>query len=117
MYAYKNDAEQLEGRQDPDNFLRNFITADDEVQKRMACCCDFGVPLATEKNDVALYDQYNRGLTLCQDERPRVNLALEGNRPGVTGFIPSVEQAHLYPGTLPMGQKLVTKLNPGSALL
>jgi hypothetical protein len=39
MYAYKNDAEQLEGRQDPDDFLQKFITSDDELLKRMACCC------------------------------------------------------------------------------
>jgi hypothetical protein len=110
MYAYKKDAEQLEGRQDPDDFLQKFITSDDELLKRMACCCDFGVPLATKNHDVALYDQYNRGLTLCQDDKPRENLALEGNRSGVTGFIPSVEEAYRYPGTLPMGQKLVTNL-------
>ena len=112
MYAYKNDAEQLEGRQDPDNFLHNFITSDDEMLKRMACCCDFGgEPLSNQNHDVPLQDMYNRGLALTQETWPRVNLALEGNRPGVTGFIPSMEEAHRYPGTLPMGQKLVVNLN------
>ena len=40
----------------------------------------------------------------------RENLTFTGNRPGVTGFIPSMEEAYKYPGTLPMGQKLVTSL-------
>ena len=95
---------------DPDNFLNKFITSDDELQKRMACCCDFGAPMATAKADVPIYDQYNRGLTLCQDSNPRTNLALEANRPGVTGSIPSMEEAHRYPGTVPMGKKLLTTL-------
>ena len=110
MFAYKNDNEQLEGRQDPDDFLQQFITSDDEVMKRVACCCDFGAPMDNQKHDVPLQDMYNRGLVLTQSEWPRINLALEGNRPGVTGFIPSVEEAHRYPGTVPMGQKLLTKL-------
>jgi hypothetical protein len=101
---------------DPDAFLNQFITSDDELIKRMACCCDFGAPMATTKHDVPIYDQYNRGLALCQDSRPRTNLALEGNRPGVTGSIPSMEEAHLYPGTLPMGQKLLVNLNPTPVL-
>jgi hypothetical protein len=110
MHAYKKDAEQLEGRQDPDDFLQKFITSDDEVRNRMLSCCDFGVPLGNQENDVPLYDQYNRGLALCQDDKPRTNLALDGTRSGLTGFIPSMEEAHQYPGTLPMGQKLLVSL-------
>lgn len=97
---------------DPDAFLNQFITSDDELLKRMADCCDFGAPLATAKADVPLYDQYNRGLTLCQDNNPRENLALEGKRPGVTGSIPSMEEAGQYPGTIPTGKKLMVNLNP-----
>ena len=110
MYAYKNDAAQLEGRQDPDNFLQSFITSDDEVLKRMACCCDFGAPMGNQNHDVPLQDMYNRGLVLTQESWPRVNLALEGSRPGVTGFIPSMEEAHRYPGTVPMGKNILTNL-------
>ena len=110
MHVYKNDAAQLEGRQNPDDFLQKFITSDDEVRNRMLSCCDFGVPLANQENDVPLYDQYNRGLALCQDDKPRTNLSLDGTRSGLTGFIPSMEEAYKYPGTLPMGQKLVTSL-------
>jgi hypothetical protein len=110
MHVYKNDAAQLEGRQNPDDFLQKFITSDDEVRNRMLSCCDFGVPLGNQENDVPLYDQYNRGLALCQDDKPRTNLALEGTRAGLTGFIPSMEEAYKYPGTVPMGQKLLVSL-------
>ena len=80
MHVYKNDAAQLEGRQNPDDFLQKFITSDDEVRNRMLSCCDFGVPLGNQENDVPLYDQYNRGLALCQDDKPRTNLSLEGTQ-------------------------------------
>jgi len=110
MHVYKNDSEQLEGRQNPDDFLTKFITSDDEVRHRMLSCCDFGAPLGNQENDVPLYDHYNRGLALCQEDKPRTNLSLEGTRSGLTGFIPSMEEAHKYPGTVPMGRKLVTSL-------
>lgn len=109
MYAYKNDDEQLEGRLQPSAFLNNFITPDDEIADRELTCCDVG-DLDNEKHDVPLQDMYNRGLSLTAEGWPRVNLALEGTRPGMTGFIPSMEQAHQYPGTVPMGQKLMTNL-------
>ena len=100
---------------DPDDFLNQFITNDDELQKRMADCCDFGAPMATAKADVPLYDQYNRGLTLCQDSNPRTNLALEGKRPGMTGYIPSMEEAlEQYPASSPRPQKLVLALDSPS---
>jgi hypothetical protein len=103
---------------DPDAFLNQFVTSDDELQKRMACYSDFGAPLATAKADVPLYDQYNRGLTLCQDNNPRTNLALEGKRPGMTGYIPSMEEAmEQYPSSSPRPQKLVLSLGaPGPAV-
>jgi hypothetical protein len=110
MHVYKNDAAQLERRQDPDDFLQKFITSDDEVRNRMLSCCDFGASLGNQENDVPLYDQYNRGLALCQEDKPRTNLSLEGTRSGLTGFIPSMEEAYKYPGTLPMGQKLLISL-------
>jgi len=84
------------------DFLDGFMHSGDEVNRRTLTACDFGEQLDNEENDVPLYDQYNRGLAATQADRPRQNLALEGNqcptspmpntRPGVTGYIPSVEE-------------------------
>jgi len=84
------------------DFLDGFMNSGDEVNRRALTACDFGEQLDNEENDVPLYDQYNRGLALTQADRPRQNLALEGNqcptspmsntRPGLTGYIPSVEE-------------------------
>jgi hypothetical protein len=86
---------------------------DSFVQDELNCRClneeDFGAPLANEKADVPLMDQYNRGLTLCQDGRERTNLALEGGRPGATGYIPTMEQG-LEMGASPKPKALVLDL-------
>ena len=84
------------------DFLDGFMHSADEINRRALTACDFGEQLDNEENDVPLYDQYNRGLALAQADRPRQNLALEGNqcptspmsstRPGLTGYIPSVEE-------------------------
>jgi hypothetical protein len=84
------------------DFLDGFMHSGDEVNRRTLTACDFGEQLDNEENDVPLYDQYNRGLAVTQADRPRQNLALEGNqcptspmsntRPGLTGYIPSVEE-------------------------
>jgi len=119
MFAYKGGGDMQKGGQmQPSMFLNKFIGSPDdeefeatgsEVRNRQLTPCDVG-ELDNQNHDVPLQDMYNRGLSLTEAPCPRVNLALEGNRPGVTGFIPSMEQAHQYPGTLPMGQKLMTSL-------
>jgi len=121
MYAYKDgDDRQQGGNMQPSMFLNKFIGSPDiddedcevpgdEIANRQLTPCDVG-ELGNQNHDVPLQDMYNRGLSLTKEQCPRVNLALEGNRPGVTGFIPSMEQAYQYPGTLPMGQKLMTSL-------
>ena len=108
---------------DPDDFLNEFMGRTmpiyDEVGNRCLTDCDFGQELGNEENDVPLYDQYNRGLALTQQERPRTNLALEGNecsvsqRPGLTGYIPSVEEGiEMGANPLPKGAVLVN-MRPG----
>ena len=89
-------------------FLDSFVK--DEVKCRCLSEDDFGGPLDNTENDVPLYDMYNRGLAACEQGLERQNLALEGmERPGKTGYIPSVEEASKYPGTLPLPKgKLVT---------
>jgi hypothetical protein len=83
------------------NFLDSFVK--DEIDCRCLSEETFGQPLDNADNDVPLYDMYNRGLSACEEGLERTNLALEGmKRPGRTGYIPSVEDAHMYPGTLPM---------------
>jgi hypothetical protein len=98
-------------------FMRRGIPNHDEVGGRQLNECDFGAGLDNEENDVPLYDQYNRGLVATQEDRPRLNLALEGNqcppnaqqetsRPGITGYIPSVEEG-LETGAIPLAKGAV----------
>jgi len=86
----------------------------DEVMCRCLNQATFGTELDNEENDVPLYDQYNRGLTLCEEGMPRQSLELEGARPGLTNYIPSMEEAlEMYPASSPRPKSLVMDL--GSA--
>jgi hypothetical protein len=83
------------------------------VQDEVKCRCldeeDFGAPLDNEQNDVPLYDMYNRGLVACEQGLERNPLNLEGARPGMTGYIPSMEQG-LAMGASPKPKTLVLEL-------
>ena len=90
-------------------FLDSFVQ--DEVKCRCLSEEDFGGPLDNEENDVPLYDMYNRGLALCEQGLERTNLGLEGQRPGMTGYIPSMEEAVTrYPGSAPMPKSVMIAL-------
>ena len=96
-------------------FLDSFVQ--DEVKCRCLSEEDFGGPLDNEENDVPLYDMYNRGLAACEQGMERTNLGLEGNpalqsqRPGMTGYIPSMEEAlEQYPGSSPKPKALMIAL-------
>lgn len=88
-------------------FLDSFVQ--DELKCRYLTEEDFGQPLANEENDVPLYDMYNRGLTLCEQGLERNPLNLEGARPGMTGYIPSMEEG-LAMGASPKPKTLVLEL-------
>jgi hypothetical protein len=88
-------------------FLDSFIQ--DEVKCRCLSEEDFGAPLDNEANDVPLMDMYNRGLVACQQGRERNPLNLEGQRPGTTGYIPSMEEG-LQMGASPKPRALVLDL-------
>lgn len=88
-------------------FLDSFIQ--DEVKCRCLSEEDFEAGLDNEKNDVPLYDQYNRGLTACEQGLERNPLHLEGQRPGMTGYIPSMEEG-LEMGASPKPKALVLDL-------
>jgi hypothetical protein len=93
------------------DFLDRFIEDNDEVLSRCLSPETFGAELDNEENDVPLYDQFNRGLTLCQEDRPRESLQLEGGRPGTTGYIPSMEEAlESYPASSPKPRTLLLNL-------
>ena len=47
------------------NFLGDFVK--DEMKCRVLSVEDFGAPIDNEKNDVPLYDMYNRGLAACEE--------------------------------------------------
>jgi len=93
----------------PAAFLDAFVQ--DEVKCRCLDEGDFGQPIANQENDVPLYDQFNRGLTLTEQGLERTNLALEGNqeRPGLTGYIPSAEEG-LVMGASPKPKALIMDL-------
>jgi len=79
----------------PTNFLKDFVK--DEVTCRGLLLENFGTEIDNENNDVPLYDMYNRGLAVCQEGMESQNL---GRRPGMTGYIPSMEEAvKNYPAT------------------
>jgi hypothetical protein len=88
---------------------------DSFVQDEVKCRCldfeeDFGQPLANEENDVPLYDMYNRGLVACEQGMERNPLNIEGmERPGVTGYIPSMEEG-MAMGASPKPKALVLEL-------
>jgi hypothetical protein len=88
-------------------FLDSFIQ--DEVKCRCLGEEDFGAPLDNETNDVPLVDMYNRGLVACEQGLERNPLHLEGQRPGMTGYIPSMEQG-LQMGASPKPRALVLDL-------
>jgi hypothetical protein len=90
-------------------FLDSFVQ--DEVDCRCLNEDDFGAPLDNEENDVPLYDMYNRGLAACEQGMERTNLGLEGKRAGMTGYIPSMEEAlEKYPATTPRPKALLVPL-------
>jgi hypothetical protein len=88
-------------------FLDGFVQ--DQVKRRCLTEEDFGQPIANENNDVPLYDQYNTGLTAYEEGMDRNPLNLEGNRVGLTGYIPSMEQGMMM-GAAPRPKALVMEL-------
>jgi len=85
------------------------------VQDEVKCRCldqdeDFGAAIDNQENDVPLYDMYNRGLTACEQGLERNPLSLEGmDRPGLTGYIPSMEQG-MGMGASPKPKALMLEL-------
>jgi len=85
------------------------------VQDEVTCRCldqdeDFGAPIDNQENDVPLYDMYNRGLAACEQGLERNPLNLEGmDRPGLTGYIPSMEEG-MQMGAAPKPKALVLEL-------
>ncbi|MFZ9327809.1 MAG: hypothetical protein ACO24H_10240 [Polynucleobacter sp.] len=92
-------------------FLDGFVQ--DEVKNRCLSIEDFGQPLDNKENDVPLYDMYNRGLAVCEEGMDRQNLGLEPGRPGLTGYIPSMEQGAAM-GAAPKPKTLVLELEEPS---
>jgi hypothetical protein len=95
------------------DFLSAFMEGNDELKQRMTTLDTFGQPLDNEAHDVPLYDEYNRGLTLTQqDMSDRVNLSIDPRaqpRCGVTGTIPSAETGILQ-GAEPQPRQLVVDM-------
>ena len=94
------------------NFLSSFIEDNDELKTRLATISDFGQELNNENNDVPVYDQFNRGIAVTQETRPRTNLSIdpgELQRCGVTGTIPSAEQG-IAMGAMPQPRQLMMEI-------
>jgi len=94
------------------DFLSSFIANNDELKGRLATVNDFGQELDNENNDVPVYDQFNRGIAVTQESRPRMNLAIDPEaqpRCGVTGTIPSAEQG-IAMGARPQPRQLMMEI-------
>ena len=94
------------------NFLSDFIETNDELRERMATLDTFGQPLDNVANDVPVYDQYNRGLAITQNDMPRDNLSIDPRaqpRCGLTGMIPSAEMG-IMQGAEPQPRQLMVDM-------
>ena len=94
------------------DFLSSFIEDNDELKTRLATISDFGQELDNQNNDVPVYDQFNRGIAVTQESRPRTNLSIdpgELQRCGVTGTIPSAEQG-IAMGAMPQSRQLMVEI-------
>lgn len=95
------------------DFLTDFIENNDTVKQRMTLLDTFGQPLDNEANDVPMYDQYNTGLAVTQqDMSDRVNLAVDPRaqpRCGLTGMIPSAEEGMMQ-GARPQPRQLLVDM-------
>ena len=95
-----------------DAFLNAFIEGNDELKQRLANLDTFGQPLDNEANDVPLYDQYNTGLAVTQQDMPRDNLSIDPRaqpRCGLTGMIPSAEMGIMH-GAQPQPRQLMVDM-------
>lgn len=94
-------------------FLNEFMGNHDQLKQRMATLDTFGQPLDNETNDVPVYDQYNTGLSVTeQDMSDRVNLSIDPRsqpRCGLTGLIPSAEMG-IQQGAEPQPRQLVVDM-------
>ena len=94
-------------------FLNDFMGTNDTLKERMLTLDSFGQPLANANNDVPVYDQYNTGLAVTQENMSdRVNLAVDPRaqpRCGLTGMIPSMEDGIMH-GAMPQPRQLVVDM-------
>ena len=95
------------------HFLDEFMGNNDTLKTRLTTLDTFGQPLANATNDVPVYDQYNTGLAVTQENMSdRVNLAVDPraqSRCGITGTIPSVEEGMMH-GAMPQPRQLVVDM-------
>lgn len=95
------------------HFLDEFMGNHDTLKNRLTTLDTFGQPLNNESNDVPMYDQYNTGLAVTQQNMSdRVNLAVDPRvqpRCGLTGMIPSAEEGLMH-GALPQPRQLVVDM-------
>ena len=94
------------------NFLDSFLETNDELKERMVTLDSFGQPLDNVANDVPVYDQYNRGLAITQNDMPRDNLSIDPRaqpRCGLTGMIPSAEMG-IMQGAEPQPRQLMVDM-------
>lgn len=94
-------------------FLNEFMGNNDTLKSRLATIDTFGQPLDNEHHDVPVYDQYNTGLAVTQQNMSdRVNLAVDPRvqpRCGVTGTIPSAEEGMMH-GAQPQPRQLIVDM-------
>ena len=61
------------------SFLENFVGSNPYVRRCVTGCDTNGQPLDNYYADVPMYDNYNNGISTCEEGYNRENLALTGN--------------------------------------
>lgn len=82
------------------SFLDGFVD-DNPYTRRCLSECDFDQELGIQRKDIPLYNQYNNGLTACEEGYEREHLQFEGNELPVTNTPSALADQAVarYPGS------------------
>jgi|TARA_S200002703_G_scaffold12589_3_gene11216 hypothetical protein len=81
--------------------FRDDFVGTNPLIRRCLTLCDFGTDVGNQRKDVPTYDQYNTGLSVCEEGYDRQNLQLEGNQHPILNTQSALADQAIarYPGT------------------
>mgnify|MGYP007073199848 FL=1 len=81
--------------------FRDEFVGTNPLIRRCLTLCDFGTDVGNQRKDVPTYDQYNTGLSVCEEGYERQNLQLEGNQHPILNTQSALADQAIarYPGT------------------